>query len=121
MAITLSSASLTHSQEQVENIRVKHLEECKYLLRRLKGGTYSVSWDGIFPSFKSHRRNSMNKKLEINVEIGIEYGKSIYPRKPYVTKQIKINGKDYTSIRFWQTEQLGELADKLNHLLNTEP
>jgi len=120
MAITLSSASLTHTHEQVENIRVRHLEQCKYLLRQLKGGTYFVSWDGMYPSFKSHRKNNLDKKLEINVEIGLEYGKSIYPRKPYVTKQIKINGKDYTSIRSWQTEQLGELVDKLNQLLISE-
>lgn len=120
MAITLSSASLTHTHEQVEDNRVKHLEECKYLLKQLKGGTYLIPWDGILPSLKSHRKNNMDKKLEISVEIGLEYGKYIYPRKPYLTKQIKINGKDYTSIRSWQFEQLGQLASKLNQNLTSE-
>lgn len=117
MAITLSSASLTHTHEQVEDNRIKQLEECKYLLKQLKGGTYLIPWDGVLPSLRSHRKNNTNKKLEVSVEIGIEYGKYIYPRKPYLTKQIKIDGKDYSSIRTWQIEQIRQLATKLNQFL----
>ena len=116
MAISLSSASLTSNQRQLENLRAKHLEECRYLLKRLKGGSYTLSWDGVLPLYKAQRKSYKNKKLEITVEATIEYGKFIYLRKPYVTKQIKVGGKDMSILRTWTLDQLEELEDKLKRI-----
>ena len=120
MAITLSSATLTRDQNQVGNLRAKHLEECKYLLRRLKGGTYTISWDGMLPVYISQRKNHKEKQLEIGVETTIEYGKFIHLRKPYVTKQIKVGGKDISFLRTWTSEQLVALIDELKQILDQD-
>jgi hypothetical protein len=120
MAITLSSSSLTQQNAQVEIDRVKQIEECNYLLRRLKKGTYSIPWDGIIPIRKNQHKSIKEKKLEIVVESSIEYGKFIYPRKPYLTRVVKIGGRDASSIRSWQAEQLGELNHKLKQLITSK-
>ena len=118
MAITLSSATLTRDQNQVRNLRAKHLGECKYLLRRLKEGTYTISWEGLLPVYIAQRKNHKEKILEIAVETTLEYGKFIYLRKPYVTKQIKVGGKDMSFLRTWTSEQLVALIDELKQILD---
>lgn len=118
MAITLSSSSLTQQDAQVEIDRVKQIEECNCLLRRLKKGTYIIPWEGIFPIRKNQRKSFKEKKLEIVVESSIEYGKFIYLRKPYLTRIVKIGGREASWIRSWQPEQLGELNHKLKQLIS---
>ena len=117
MAFSLSSASLTSNHGQLENLRANHLDECKYLLKRLKGGSYTLPWDGVLPVYKAQRKNYKDKKLEITVGTTIEYGKFIYLRKPYVTKKIKVGGKDMSTLRTWTSDQLVELEDKLKRIL----
>ena len=118
MATTLSSSSLTQQHGHVEIARVKQIEECNYLLRRLTKGTYYIPWDGIFPIRKNQRKSIKEQKLEIVVESSIEYGKFIYLRKPYLTRTVKIGGRDASCIRLWQPEQLAELNYKLKQLIS---
>jgi len=118
MAITLSSSSLTNDQEQIEDFRAKQIEECRSLLKRLRVGTYTIYWDGILPFHKSQARNEKEKNLEIIVENAIEYGKFIYLRKPYLTKQIKVGGKNMSCIRTWKPEQLATLITKLKQIIS---
>ena len=56
------------------------------------------------------------KKIEIKIEYDIEYGKFFYLRKPYITKKIKICGRDSSWIKSWKTEQITELVSKLSFL-----
>ena len=117
MAITLSSSSLTQQHGEVETTRVRQIEECNYLLRRLNKGTYNIPWNGIYPLRKNQRKLNKEKKLEIVVESRIEYGKFIYLRKPYLTRIVKIGGREISCIRSWQPEQLAELNHKLKQLV----
>jgi hypothetical protein len=121
MAITLSSPSLTQQNDQEEYIRDKCIEECNYLLRQLKKGTYYIPWNGVYPLRKNQRKLNAKQNLKIVVESSIEYGKLIYPRKPYLTKIIKIGGRKASWIRLWQFEQLEELSHKLKQLVSSEP
>ena len=56
MAITLSSPSLTQQNDQEEYIRDKCIEECNYLLRQLKKGTFYIPWNGVYPLRKNQRK-----------------------------------------------------------------
>ncbi|VFJ12820.1 hypothetical protein [Candidatus Nitrosocosmicus franklandus] len=120
MTITLSSVSLTRQNESIEILRAKYFEGCIHLLRQLKRGTYYIPWDGISPTWKNERKSDTEKKLKIVVECNIEYGRYIYPRKPYVTKTIKIGGREASWIRTWLPQQLEELDRKLTKLTSSE-
>jgi hypothetical protein len=120
MAITLSSASLTPQDDQGKYVRDKCIEECNYLLRRLKKGTYNIRWNGFYPLRKNQTKPNAEQNLKIVVESSLEYGKFIYPRKPYLTKTIKIGGRKASCIRLWQLEQLEELCHKLTQLAASE-
>ena len=119
MAITLSSSTSTtnsHLEEDEMRFRLEKIEECNLLLRRLDGGIYYIKWDGILPLTKYSTKSNVQKKIEIRIESDIEYGRFIYLRKPYITKKIRIAGKDSTWIRSWKTEQITELVSKLSFL-----
>jgi hypothetical protein len=118
MAITLSSStSNTNSLLEDEmRFRLGKIEECNLLLRRLDGGIYYIKWDGIIPLTKYSEKSNIQKKIEIRIESDIEYGRSIYPRKPYITKKVRISGRDSSWIRTWKTEQICELVSKLSFL-----
>ncbi len=119
MAITLSSSTLpTNSimEEDEMRFRLEKIDECNLLLRRLDGGTHYIRWDGILPSTKHSAKANLKRKLEIKIESNLEYGKFIYLRKPYISKKIKICGRDAAWIRTWKTEQLTELVSKLSFL-----
>ncbi|MDF0681619.1 MAG: hypothetical protein P0116_11710 [Candidatus Nitrosocosmicus sp.] len=96
--------------------RLEKIEECNLLLRRLDGGIHFIKWDGIFPLAKYSEKTNIHKKIEIRIESDIEYGRSIYPRKPYITKKIRICGRDSSWIKSWKTEQISELVSKLSFL-----
>ena len=118
MAITLSSTSTTSTlmEEDEMRFRLEKIEECNLLLRRLDGGIYYIKWDGILPLTKYSTKSNVQKKIEIRIESDIEYGRFIYLRKPYITKKIKICGRDPAWIRSWKTEQISELVSKLSFL-----
>ncbi|CAN5665608.1 hypothetical protein BH23THE1_BH23THE1_36060 [soil metagenome] len=119
MAITLSSsASTTNSliEEDEMRFRLENIDECNLLLRRLDGGIHYFKWDGILPSTKYSEKSNAQKKIEIKIEYDIEYGKFFYLRKPYITKKIKICGRDSSWIKFWKIEQITELVSKLSFL-----
>ena len=119
MAITLSSsASTTNSlmEEDEMRIRLEKIEECNLLLRRLDGGIHHVKWDGILPLAKYSEKSNIQKKIEIRIESDIQYGRFIYLRKPYITKKIRICGRDSSWIKSWKTEQISELVSKLSFL-----
>ena len=117
MAITLSSTSTTSTLMEDEiRFRLEKIEECNLLLSRLDGGIYYIKWDGISPLTKYSAKSSIQKKLEIRIESDIEYGRFIYLRKPYITKKIKICGRDSSCLKSWKTEQLTELLSKLSFL-----
>ena len=119
MATTLSSStSPTNSfmDEDEMRFRLEKIEECNLLLRRLEGGTHHISWDGILPSTKYLAKSNLKKKLEIKIESDLEYGRFIYLRKPYISKKIKICGRDASWIKSWKIEQLTELVSKLSFL-----
>ena len=119
MAITLSSSTSTTNslmEEDEMRFRLEKIEECNLLLRRLDGGIYYIKWDGILPLTKYSAKSNIQKKLEIRIESDIEYGRFIYLRKPYITKKIKICGRDSSCLRSWKTEQLTELLSKISFL-----
>lgn len=119
MAITLSSStSPTNSfmEEDEMRVRLEKIDECNLLLRRLDGGTHHIRWDGILPSTKYSAKSNLKRKIEIKIESNLEYGKFIYLRKPYISKKIKICGRDASWIKSWKTEQLTELVSKLSIL-----
>jgi hypothetical protein len=119
MAITLSSStSPTNSlmDEDEMRFRLEKIDECNLLLRRLEGGTHHIRWDGILPSTKQSTKSNLKGKLEIKIESDLEYGRFIYLRKPYISKKIKICGRDASWIKSWKTEQLTELVSKLSFL-----
>jgi hypothetical protein len=119
MAITLSSStSITSTimEEDEMRFRLEKIEECKMLLRRLDGGIYNIKWDGILPLAKYSAKPNIQKKIEITIESDIEYGRFIYLRKPYITKKIRICGRDSSCLKYWKTEQLTELLSKLSFL-----
>ena len=119
MAITLSSsASTTNSlmEEDEMRFRLEKIEECNLLLRRLDGGIHHVKWDGILPLAKYSEKSNIQKQIEIRIESDIEYGRFIYLRKPYITKKIRICGRDSSWIKSWKTEQISELVSKLSFL-----
>ena len=118
MAITLSSTSTTSTlmEEDEMRFRLEIIEECKMLLRRLDGGIYNIKWDGILPLAKYSEKSNIQKKIEIRIESDIEYGRFIYLRKPYITKKIRICGRDSSWIKSWKTEQISELVSKLSFL-----
>ena len=120
MAITLSSSALTQQNDQGEYIRDKFIEECNHLLRQLKKGTYNIPWNGVYPLRKNQRKLNAEQNLKIVVESSVEYGRFIYPRKPYFTKVIKIGGRKASWIRLWQLAQLEELSHKLTQLVASE-
>ena len=117
MAITLSSTSTTSTLMEDEiRFRLEKIEECNLLLRRLDGGIHHVKWDGILPLAKYSEKSNIQKKIEIRIESDIEYGRFIYLRKPYITKKIRICGRDSSWIKSWKTEQISELVSKLSFL-----
>ena len=118
MAITLSSTSTTSTliEEDEMRFRLEKIEECNLLLRRLDGGIHHVKWDGILPLAKYSEKSNIQKKIEIRIESDIEYGRFIYLRKPYITKKIRICGRDSSWIKSWKTEQICELVSKLSFL-----
>src|ERR1044072_6190098 len=119
MAITLSSSKSAAKPvvgEDEMRFRLAKIEECYLLLRRLDQGIHYIKWDGILPLTKYSAKSNIQKKLEIRIESDIEYGRSIYPRKPYITKKIRICGRDSSWIRLWKTEQISELVSKLSSL-----
>lgn len=119
MAITLSSSSTSlHSviQENEQRYRLDKIDECRHLLQGLKEGTYYIKWEGIFPVTTKATRPNNNNTIDIKIESKLEYGKYIHPRKPYVTKKIKICGKDSSCIKSWNTEQIEELVIKIASL-----
>ncbi len=119
MAITLSSSTSTtnsHMEEDEMRFRLENIDECNLLLRRLDGGIYHIKWDGILPLTKYSTKSNVQKKIEIKIEYDIEYGKFFYLRKPYITKKIKISGRDSSWIKSWKTEQITELVSKLSFL-----
>ena len=119
MAITLSSSTTpTNSfmDEDEMRFRLEKIDECNLLLRRLEAGTHHISWDGILPSTTYSTKSNVKKKLEIKIESDLEYGRFIYLRKPYISKKIKICGRDPSWIKSWKTEQLTELVSKLSFL-----
>ncbi|HKU84086.1 MAG TPA: hypothetical protein VJP58_08590 [Candidatus Nitrosocosmicus sp.] len=119
MAITLSSSASTANpvmEEDELRFRLEKIEECNLLLRRLGGGIHYIKWDGILPLEKYSAKSNMQKKIAIRIESDIEYGKFIYLRKPYITKKIRICGRDSSWIKSWKTEQISELVSKLSFL-----
>jgi hypothetical protein len=119
MAITLSSstpATNAFMEEDEMRFRLEKIHECNLLLRRLDGGIHYIKWDGILPLTKYTTKSNVKKKIEIRIESDIEYGRFIYLRKPYITKKIKICGRDSGWIRSWRTEQISELVSKLSFL-----
>jgi hypothetical protein len=119
MAITLSSSATTANpvmDEDEMRFRLEKIEECNLLLRTLDGGIHYVNWDGILPLTKYSTKPNIQKKIEIRIESDIEYGRFIYLRKPYITKKIRICGRDPSWIKSWKTEQINELVSKLSFL-----
>ena len=119
MAITLSSSTSTTNsfiEEDEMRFRLEKIDECNLLLRRLDGGTYFIRWDVILPLTKYSANSNLKTKIEIKIESNLEYGKFIYLRKPYISKKIKICGRDASWIKSWKTEQLTELVFKLSFL-----
>ncbi|HYF98643.1 MAG TPA: hypothetical protein VD815_00980 [Candidatus Saccharimonadales bacterium] len=115
MAINISSAQITHSTEKEVDASYQNakIDECVHLLRQLDRGIYTIFLQDTFPASKSRRKYNKGRKLEVKVDYLIEYGKFIYLRKPYVTKQIKIGGKDISCLKSWHTQQIVELCHKL--------
>jgi hypothetical protein len=113
-----SSASTTNSlmEEDEMRFRLEIIDECNLLLTRLDGGIHYFKWDGVLPSTKYSEKSNAQKKIEIKIEYDIEYGKFFYLRKPYITKQIKICGRDSSWITSWKTELITELVSKLSFL-----
>ena len=120
MATTLSQASLNQHNERVQILRAKHIEDCNYLLHQLKKGIYYIPWEGVLPTRRNQRKFNTQNKLKIVVDSNVEYGRFFYLRKPYLTKTIKIGGRDASWIRTWQAEQLEELDHKLTQLITSE-
>ena len=118
MAITLSSSTSTTNSlmEDEMRFRSEKIDECNLLLRRLDGEVHYIKWDGILPLTKYSAKSNIQKKIEIRIESDIEYGRFIYLRKPYITKKIKICGRDSSWLRSWKTEQITELVSKLSFL-----
>ena len=115
MAINISSAQITHSTQKEVDVSYQNakIDACVHLLRQLDSGIYTILLEDTFPSSKSGCKYNKGRKLEVKVDYIIEYGKFIYPRKPYVTKQIKIGGKEISCLKSWNTEQIVELYHKL--------
>ena len=115
MAINISSAQITHSTQKEGDVSYRNakIDECVSLLRQLDRGIYTILLEDTFTSPKSGRKYNKGRKLEVRVDYFIEYGKFIYLRKPYVTKQIKISGKEISCLKSWHTEQIVELCHKL--------
>jgi hypothetical protein len=119
MAITLSSSTSrinSFMKEDEMRFRLEKIDECNLLLRRLNGGIYNLKWDGILPETKYSAKSNLKRKIEIKIEFDLEYGKFIYLRKPYISKKIKICGRELSCIKSWKTEQIIELASKLSFL-----
>ncbi len=122
MAITLPSTPIaSESENEVEmSFRIKKIDECYHLLRQLHVGTYTLSIEDTHYSHRRLDKSIHTRKLVIEVNYIVEYGKFIHLRKPYVTKQIKINGKNISYLKTCYTEQLVKLADKLKQFPDLE-
>lgn len=118
MAITLGSSSIVHptNLEDELSLRSELIEECNHLLKSLDKGTYIVSWHGLLPGEKSETKYHKSRKIGIKVDSAIHYGKFIHPWKPYIVKQIKIEGKDFSWIRSWKTQQIAEFVNGIKSL-----
>jgi hypothetical protein len=119
MAITLSSSASTANpvkEEDEMRFRLEKIEECNLLLRSLEPRIYYIKWDGTLPLTKHSAKSNLQKKIQIRIEPTIEYGRFIHPRKPYITKKIRICGRDLSWINTWKTEQISELVSKLSFL-----
>lgn len=118
MAITLGSSSIVQPSDLKDDLRYrsKLIEECNHLLKSLDNGTYLVSWNGVLPGEKNQMKNHGARKIGIKVDSLIYYGKFIHPWKPYVVKKIRIEGKDFSWLKTWKTEQIASLLREIKSL-----
>lgn len=118
MAITLGSSSIVHPDELKDelSLRSELIEECNQILKHLRDGTYLISWNGVLPGENKILKIHGEKRIEIKIDSLIRYGKFLHPWKPYVSKKVKIEGKEIASIRTWNTQQIAEFLQKIKSL-----
>lgn len=118
MAISLESSSIAHPDDLKDELTIRSelIEECNSLLKRLDNGSYLISWNGMLPQEKNQLKYHRAKKLGIKIDSTIRYGKFIHPWKPYVVKKIRIQGKDFSCVKSWKTQQIAEFLKGIKFL-----